>query len=112
MYQVLCDSHATLNVHADSSPRFASNMRLFEATGVGACLVTDWKQNLGDLFQIDREIVTYRSVEELEEKLRWLASAPAEREAIGQAGRKRVLREHTYARRAERLDGLIREAIR
>lgn len=112
MYQVLRDSHATLNVHADSSPRFASNMRLFEATGIGACLVTDWKENLADLFDVDREIVTYRNLGELEEKLRWLASAPAEREAIAEAGRKRVLREHTYAHRAERLDALIREVIR
>jgi len=112
MYQVLRDSHATLNVHADSSPRFASNMRLFEATGMGTCLVTDWKENLGNLFELDREVVAYRSVEELEEKLRWLASAPAERRAIAAAGRARVLREHTYARRAARLDGLIREAIR
>ena len=112
MYQVLRDSHATLNAHADSSPRFASNMRLFEATGIGTCLVTDWKENLGDLFDVDREIVAYRSLAELEEKLTWLASAPAEREAIAEAGRKRVLREHTYAHRAERLDALIREVIR
>lgn len=112
MFQVLRDSHATLNVHADSSPRFASNMRLFEATGVGTCLVTDWKENLGDLFEPDREVVSYRDVDELGEKLRWLAGAPAEREAIAQAGRKRALRDHTYARRAERLDGLIQEAVR
>ncbi len=112
MFQVLRDSHATLNVHADYSPRFACNMRLFEATGVGTCLVTDWKENLAELFELDREAVAYRSPEELLEKLRWLASAPGERDAIAAAGRKRVLREHTYARRAERLDGLIREAIR
>ena len=112
MYQVLHDSGATLNVHADSSPRFASNMRLFEATGVGTCLVTDWKENLESLFELDREVVAYRSVEELEEKLRWLESAPTERDAIAAAGRKRALREHTYAHRAERLDALIRDAIR
>lgn len=112
MFQVLRDSHATLNVHADYSPRFACNMRLFEATGVGACLVTDWKENLGELFELDREVVAFRSPEELLEKLRWLSAAPAEREAIAQAGRRRTLRDHTFARRAERLDALIRGAIR
>jgi len=111
MLQVLRDSHVTLNVHADSSPRYASNMRLFEATGIGTCLVTDWKENLAELFDPDREIVAYRNVEELEEKLRWLASAPAERDAIAEAGRRRALGEHTYAHRAERLDALIREAM-
>ncbi len=112
MYQLLRDSHATLNVHADSSPRFASNMRLFEAPGIGTCLVTDWKENLAELFDLDREIVTYKSVGELTEKLRWLAQAPAERQAIADAGRRRAMREHTYAHRAERLDTLIRGAIR
>lgn len=112
MFQVLRDSHATLNVHADFSPRFAGNMRLFEATGMGACLVTDWKENLADLFDLDREVVSFRDVDELVEKLRWLAANPEARSAIGEAGRKRTLRDHTFARRAERLDGLIRERIR
>ena len=46
MYQTLRDSIITLNIHADSSTTHASNMRLFEATGVGTCLLTDWKENL------------------------------------------------------------------
>jgi spore maturation protein CgeB len=112
MFQTLRDSHATLNVHADYSPRFACNMRLYEATGVGTCLVTDWRENLGELFELDREVVSYRGVDELLEKLRWLDGAPAERKAIAEAGRKRTLRDHTYARRGERLDALIREALR
>src|SRR5258706_121030 len=64
MYQVLRESRAALNIHADSSPRFASNMRLFEATGVGTCLVTDWKENIGALFEPDREVLTYRDASE------------------------------------------------
>ena len=43
-------------------------MRLFEATGSGACLVTDWKENLGELFEPDVEVVTYRSVAECVKK--------------------------------------------
>ena len=38
----------------------ATNMRLFEATGCGAMLITDAKQNLGDLFSVGVEIVAYR----------------------------------------------------
>ncbi|MGH7680757.1 MAG: glycosyltransferase family protein, partial [Candidatus Eiseniibacteriota bacterium] len=112
MYQVLRDSRATLNIHADFSPRFACNMRLYEATGVGTCLVTDWKENLGDLFEIDREVVSFRTADELVEKVRWLAANPEARAAIGDAGQRRTLRDHTFARRAERLDALIRERLR
>jgi len=112
MFQVLHDSHATLNVHADFSPRFAGNMRLFEATGMGTCLVTDWKENLGELFELDREVVSFRNADELSEKLRWLAANPKARAAIGEAGHRRTLQDHTFARRAERLDALIREGLR
>jgi spore maturation protein CgeB len=111
MYQTLRDSEVTLNIHADTSPRYASNMRLFEATGVGSCLLTDWKENLGELFEPEREVATYRNGTECLEKIQWLLAHPAEREAIAAAGQRRTLRDHTVARRAMRLDALIRKAM-
>ena len=111
MFQTLRNSKATFNNHIDISPRSASNMRLFEATGVGTCLVTDWKENLGDLFELDREVVTYRSAEECVEKVRWLWEHPQEREAIAQAGQARTLKDHTFAQRAIQLDRLIKKEL-
>ncbi len=46
MYQALRRSKITLNSHIDMAGREAGNMRLFEATGVGAFLLTDFKDNL------------------------------------------------------------------
>lgn len=111
LFQTLQDSRITLNIHADSSPRCASNMRLFEATGVGACLLTDWKENLPELFEPDREVMAYRDAAECVEKIRWLLAHPDERQAIARAGQARTLREHTFARRAERLDAIVREVM-
>jgi hypothetical protein len=54
MYGILARSKITINCEADCSGEYASNMRLFEATGMGALLITDWKKNLSDLFEIDR----------------------------------------------------------
>jgi len=111
LFQTLQDSRITLNIHADSSPRFASNMRLFEATGVGACLLTDWKENLPELFEPDREVVTYRDAAECVSKIRWLLDHPDERQAIARAGRARTLARHTFAERAVRLDSIVREVM-
>ena len=111
MFQTLRDSKVSLNIHADSSTRYASNMRLFEITGAGACLLTDWKENMHGLFAPEREAVTYRSPEECVEKALWLAQHPDEAAKIAAAGRARTLREHTYAERAKRLDGIIKEAL-
>src|SRR5260370_33479328 len=64
MYQVLRRSRITLNSHIDLAGREAGNMRLFEATGVGAFLLTDFKDNLHTLFAPDREVAVWRSVDD------------------------------------------------
>lgn len=111
MYQIMKDSKIAVNIHADDSPTHASNMRLFEATGVGTCLITDWKENINELFEPDKEIVTYQSANECVEKIDWLLSHPREREEIAKAGQARCLRDHTYARRAVRLDQIIKSSM-
>lgn len=109
MFQTLKDSMVTLNQHIDVSDRSASNMRLFEATGVGTCLLTDWKENLHELFEPEKEVVSYRNVDECVEKVRWLLNEPAERQKIAKAGQERTLKEHTFARRAAVMSELIQK---
>jgi spore maturation protein CgeB len=107
MFQKLSKSKMTFNNHIDLSTRSASNMRMFEATGIGTCLVTDKKDNLNLLFELDREVVTYQSVEECIEKVNWLLEHPQEREKIARAGQDKTLREHTFDRRAIQLNEII-----
>lgn len=111
-YEILASSKVTFNSHIDCAEQYAGNMRLFEATGAGACLVTDRKHNLADMFEPEVEVVTYGSVEECAEKVRYLLEHDSEREAIGAAGQRRVLRDHTFEKRAQCLDELIRQALK
>jgi spore maturation protein CgeB len=112
MYRTLMRSKLSFNSHIDIAVNSASNMRLFEATGVGSCLVTDWKANLTRLFEPDLEVVTYKSAAECVEKVQWLLAHPAERQAIAQAGQKRTLTDHTYVQRRGQLDDIIRSSRR
>lgn len=111
MFQLLRNSRVTFNSHIGASRRSASNMRLFEATGVGACLLTDRKDNLPSLFEPDEEVVTYGSLDECVDKARWLAANPERAAAIGRKARARTLRDHTYGQRAARLDEILRELL-
>jgi hypothetical protein len=111
MYRTLRDSRVTLNSHIELSRGSASNMRLFEATGAGACLLTDWKPNLGELFESDSEVVSYRSIEECLEKAKWLLAHPVEAEQIARRGQARTLRDHTFDKRAGRFHELVRDAL-
>ncbi|NQU09151.1 glycosyltransferase [bacterium] len=110
MYQVLARSQITLNYHSGVAATFANNMRLFEATGMGALLVTDWKQNLPELFVSGREVVAYRSADECAELVAHYLARPGERDALARAGQERTLHEHTYLRRMAELANLVRRA--
>jgi hypothetical protein len=111
MFAQLAHSRVTLNSHIDMSEKYASNMRLYEATGVGSCLLTDWRPNMPDLFEPDTEVVTYRTIEECIEKVNYLLGHDEERQSISRAGQKRTLRDHTFDNRAVQLDDLIRSAL-
>jgi len=111
MYRTLQKAAVALNNHIDCAGPDAANQRLFEATGVGSCLLTDFKTNLHEMFELDRQVVAYSSLEECVEKGRWLLDHPRERAQIAAAGQARTLREHTFEHRAVELDALIRKLI-
>jgi spore maturation protein CgeB len=111
-YEILARSKLTFNSHIDCAEQYAGNMRLFEATGAGACLLTDRKSNLAELFEPDVELVTYGSAEECAEKVNYLLDHDEQRMTIAAAGHRRVLRDHTFEQRAIYLDDLIRQALR
>ena len=110
-FRLLGRSRLTFNCHIDSAETSAGNARLFEATGMGTCLVTDSKKNLPQLFAPDTEVVTYKSIEECIEKVDYLQEHESERQQIAAAGQSRTLRDHTYKRRAEQLDEIIRMLV-
>jgi spore maturation protein CgeB len=109
MYQVLRRSRITLNSHIDLAGLEAGNMRLFEATGVGAFLLTDFKDNLDTLFAVDREVAVWRSIDECMKSIDRYLSDDTGRAAIALAGQNRTLSQHTYNRRAREILDLIRD---
>ncbi len=96
MFTLLQESSMTLNYHVDAAEQFANNMRLFEATGCGALLITDYKDNLQELFDVGREIVAYRSLDECADLIRFYGLHQDEARQIAKAGQARTLRDHTY----------------
>jgi spore maturation protein CgeB len=111
MYRTLHRSKITLNHHIDMADGYANNMRLFEATGVGTLLLTDWKVNLGEMFEPGREVVTYRTSEECAELIGYYVEHEAERDAIARAGQRRTLREHSYDQRMQELVDVVTRYI-
>ena len=112
MLRVLAAARISLNRHIDVAEDNANNMRLYEATGVGSLLLTDAKQNLGDLFEVGREVVAYRNEGELVEAVEHYLSNEEERAAVAAGGQRRTLEDHTYAVRMRELADILDSYLR
>lgn len=102
-YEALLRSKITLNRHGEIAGDYANNMRLYEATGCGCCLVTNAAINMARIFRPMHECVVYRDQADLTRQL-WILDHDDEyRREIAAAGHKRCLAQHTYAHRAKEL---------
>ncbi|MBP2310619.1 glycosyltransferase [Azospirillum melinis] len=102
---------AVLNVARNSMAEvgFSPATRVFEAAGAAACLITDAWEGVELFLAPDEEILVARDGQDVTDHLR--ALTPARARAIGEAARRRVLAEHTYARRGVEVDALLRDAL-
>jgi len=105
--RITINSHGTIDVAGRADTSHANNLRLFEATGVGTMLLTDWKEDLSALFTVDRELVTYHSPAECLEQIRYFLQNDDARSTVAAAGQRRTLKEHTYDQRMQQLYDIL-----
>lgn len=111
MYRSLARSRVTFNRHIKVAENYANNMRLYEATGVGSMLITDYKDNLGEIFEVGKEVVAYRNKDEAVDLIRYYTNHPDEAAKIAKAGQIRTLKEHTYKNRMSELAPILEKYI-
>jgi spore maturation protein CgeB len=80
-----------------------SNLRLFEAAGCGAFQITDRLPGIEELFEIDEELVTFATRDELHDKIAYYLAHDDEREAIAARACARAHRDHSYEVRLREL---------
>ncbi len=121
-FRTLARARVVLNVHAEWSRGAANNMRMFEATGMGAALVTDgdferfWpadNESNDCVWAVDRKWIQYSefSPRNLRTWLEGFASAGrfyGGRTSWGEEAQAITLREHTYESRVSELVALSR----
>jgi len=73
--------------------------RVFEVCGAGGFLLTEWAPGIEKYYIPDQEIVVFKTIDELTQKISYYLTHPSERDAIAIAGFERTQREHTYDNR-------------
>jgi spore maturation protein CgeB len=102
---------AILNVNRASmaATGFSPPTRLFEVAGAGACLITDAWDGIELFLAPGSEVLVARDGGDVVEIMQALTAEHAA--AIGQAGRQRIIAEHTYDRRAAVLHAELQIAL-
>jgi len=103
-FDLFRSSQISLSIHtmfAHSSP----NERDFEIPLCGGFVLSDLishaQNRMEEFFAVGNEIAVYGNLDELKAKVDYYLSHPIEREEISQAARERILRQHTFAHRAQ-----------
>jgi hypothetical protein len=75
------------------------HLREFEAPMCGALYFTGWCEELAEFYEIDKEVVVYRSEHELLDKVQFYLKHPDQADRVRRAGHQRALADHTYQKR-------------
>lgn len=87
-----------------------TNVRTFEAAGIGAFQLVEWRPALDALFVDGHEVVAYRGMADLRDKIEYYLPREDERRVIAEAGQARAHAEHTYAHRLTELLACLENA--
>jgi spore maturation protein CgeB len=98
--EIMRNSVISLNF-ANSSGENQIKARTFEVPGAGGFLLTERAPHLEHWYISGKEIEVFDDDRELEEKILYYLTHPAERDAVAQAGHERTRSEHTYERRLQ-----------
>lgn len=85
--------------HSNGERIVQIRLRDFEVPMSGGFYLVEHLDELQEFFEVGREIETYRSREELLDKIRFYLANDAARDRIRRAGRARCLRDHTWEQR-------------
>jgi spore maturation protein CgeB len=102
-----CSARAVLNISRESMAAngYSPATRVFEAAGAGACLITDAWEGIEMFLEPDTEVLVANNGKDVAAFVEDLD--PDRARTIGDAARRRILRNHTYAHRAEQVEAIL-----
>jgi len=112
MYAIYRRAKIVLDPHLETAREWSNNLRILEATGCAALLLTETSPNLPAMFP-DGGVVSWDRNLPSEAAIlcaRYLAQQ-REREDLAATAQRTTLARHTYARRAHVLSGALRQEL-
>lgn len=106
---VYVSSQFVLEVRQPQS-RGGLSQRVFDASACARPVVAEWSLELENIFDMSKEVLSYRNMEEAREAAERCLRCPSEAFRMASLARKVVLDKHTFAHRAKfMMESLLRE---
>lgn len=111
MHRALRRAKVVINAEIDLARGEAGNMRLFEVTGTGSFLLTQYHDNISQYFKPGVEIETFKDGLELLDKVAYYLKNEEKREQIALAGQRRCIEQYGMKKRSIELAKIIKQAL-
>ena len=98
---------AALNIRNERNVIHGLNQRNFDPYLTETAVIAEDQPDLARCFETGREVLVWRDIDELNDIYERVRRAPDSAASVGRLGRRRVLADHTYARRLEALTKLL-----
>lgn len=108
--KIYLSSKIVLNIHHSQSIE-GLNTRTFDIPACGAFEIVDYKKDVERHFAIDKEIVTFRNIDELKTKIDFYLKNDDLRKTISENGKHRVRDEHTWVHRIDDVMTALRDLL-
>lgn len=105
----LCKINIVIHYQDDKITCYQASPKVFEVLACRGFLLGDDQKDVTVLFERGKHLETFKTIQELKEKIQYYLSHPEERKIIAEAGYKEVLKNHTYVHRIEELIGKVKE---
>ncbi len=79
------------------------NQRVFDVPACGSFLLTDYRDQISDMFTVGQEVICYSDPDEIEDLVSFYLQHPSQRTGILRKAYERVMKEHTYVIRLKNL---------
>ena len=99
-----------INVH-NRGDYTVGSYRMFDLPGNGVMQISDGGSYLSNFYEVDREVVSHSSIDELIDKVKYYLDRPAEREAIARAGYRRAMESHRVHTRLTELLAILAKTV-
>ena len=103
-------SRAVLNISQEPLDKFQTilSLQCFAIPAAGGCLLAEYVEEAPEAFEANKEILLFKTRDELAELAAKCVADPAFAAGIGKAGRKRCLQCHTHEHRVKEIEKLMR----